>query len=170
MITREEENFLKTVPVSNKVYVKPFNKRVEEISRGIISKVKRIFPELEVLHMVASALEISGQNDIDIYILCGREDFDKYLPGLEKVFGKRDKKSIIQWSFKENGFDVELYLTDPSNPTMQRQIKVFEILKSNKKLLGEYEKLKRSMNGKSFRGYQRKKYEFYNKILMDNKL
>ncbi len=165
MITREEENFLKTIPTFQKVFVRPFDSKTKEVAEKIISKVKDIFSEIRILHMGASALGISGQNDIDIYILCSESDFDKYIPGLEKVFGKRDKKSVIQWGFKKNRFDVELYLTDPNTPSMQRQIKVFKILKSNKELLKEYEKIKESMNGKSFREYQRKKYEFYNRIL-----
>lgn len=52
---------------------------------------------------------------------------------------------------------------------MKKQIAVIEILKNNKGLLKKYEKLKESMNGKSFREYQEKKYEFYHRIL-DNKI
>ena len=50
----------------------------------------------------------------------------------------------------------------------ERQIKVFEILKSDEKLLKEYEELKLSFDGKSYKDYQRAKYEFYNKILTTN--
>jgi len=50
---------------------------------------------------------------------------------------------------------------------MKRQIRVFEILKNNERLLKEYEELKENMNGKSFREYQKRKYEFYHKILGD---
>ncbi len=170
MITKGEEDFLKNIPISKKTSVNPFDPKSKLIAEQIISKLNNVFPELKVLHMGASALGISGQNDIDIYILCEEKDFDKYFSGLEKIFGKRDDKNVIQWSFKKDGFDIELYLTDPNSPSMQRQIKVFEILKPNKELLKEYEKLKESMNGKSFREYQRKKYEFYNKILTSNKL
>jgi len=52
-------------------------------------------------------------------------------------------------------------LTEPPD----RQIKVYDILKSNKELLKEYEELKLKFNGKSFIDYQRAKYMFYNKIL-----
>ena len=48
---------------------------------------------------------------------------------------------------------------------MKQQMAVFKILKNDKEFLKKYESLKVSMNGKSFKEYQRKKYEFFNKIL-----
>lgn len=53
---------------------------------------------------------------------------------------------------------------------MQKQIKVYEILKNDQKLLKKYENLKSSLNGKSFKKYQTKKYEFYNRILHPHKI
>ncbi len=58
-----------------------------------------------------------------------------------------------------------MYLTDPTTPSMQEQIKTFEILKNDPKLLKEYEQIKLSADGQSFREYMRRKYEFFNKIL-----
>jgi GrpB-like predicted nucleotidyltransferase (UPF0157 family) len=48
---------------------------------------------------------------------------------------------------------------------MQRQIRVFELLRDRPDLLVEYEKLKWQLKGQSFRIYQKAKYEFYNRIL-----
>lgn len=167
MLTNDEESFLKTISVSQKVSIKPFDNKITEISEEIISKIKKAFSDLEVLHLGASGLGISGQNDIDIYALSNPKNFNKYLPELIKIFGKplhKHEKSI-EWKFKRFGFDVEFYLTDPKSPSMQRQIQIYNILKSNKKLLKEYENLKLSFNGKNFRDYQKAKYEFYNRIL-----
>lgn len=167
MISEEEKTFLKTIPASKKVFIKPFNPKIKEISEEIISKIRNLFPALKVLYMGASSLGISGQNDIDIYTLSNPKNFNKYLPELIKIFGKPLHKhdKSIEWKFKRSGFDVEFYLTDPKSPSVQRQIQIFNILKSNKKLLKEYENLKLSFNGKSFRDYQKAKYEFYNRIL-----
>lgn len=71
----------------------------------------------------------------------------------------------IAWKFRKQGYDIEFYLTDPSSVPMKRQIAVFYALKRNKNLLKEYEVLKEKFNGKSFKDYQKKKYEFYHKIL-----
>ena len=141
----------------------PFDSKAKEVGDSIIRKIKSNLTNIEILFMGATALEIAGQNDIDIYLLSKPKDFDKHLPALEKLFGKpkHAHKTFIEWSFTENNYPVELYLTEPP----ERQIRVFEILKSNPRLLKEYEELKLEFNNQSFRDYQRAKYEFYNRIL-----
>lgn len=163
MLTKDEKDFLAKIPVSKKVEIKQFNSQAKKVGELVVSKIKKKLPNLKVLFMGAIALGIAGQNDIDIYVLSAPGDFDKYLPALKKFFGKPKKtyKTFIEWEFVEGGYQVELYLTE----LPERQIKVFEILKSDKKLLKEYEKLKLFFDGKSFRDYQKAKYEFYNKIL-----
>ena len=48
---------------------------------------------------------------------------------------------------------------------MKEQNDIFNILKTNPDILKEYEDLKISLNGQSFREYQRQKYKFYNRVL-----
>ncbi|OGK15670.1 hypothetical protein A2862_02850 [Candidatus Roizmanbacteria bacterium RIFCSPHIGHO2_01_FULL_38_41] len=72
---------------------------------------------------------------------------------------------VCEWKFKKDELDVEFYLTDKNSKTMQKQINVFETLKNNPDLLKEYESLKSSMNEKSLKEHQKKKYEFYHRIL-----
>lgn len=172
MLTTDEIDYLNKIPKDKKVRIYPFNSRVTEIAEEIINSVHRIYPDLEIKHMGASSLKISGQNDIDIYAFSNPNDFEKYLPGLIKVFGKplHKHKTFIEWGFNKVGFDVQFCLTQKDSPTMQKQIKVFEILKNNPKLLKEYEDLKSSMNGKSFKEYQEKKYEFYHKALSSDSM
>ncbi|KKR62555.1 MAG: hypothetical protein UU02_C0044G0009 [Candidatus Woesebacteria bacterium GW2011_GWA1_40_43] len=167
MLTKDELDFLNKIPTDKKVHIYPFDPKVIGVAEDLIQSINDIYPDLEVKHMGASALGISGQNDIDIYAFSAPSDFDKFLPGLIKLFGGpfHRHETFCEWKFEREGFDVEFYLTTKDSETMQRQIKVFEILKDNKHLLGEYEKLKDSMNGESFKKYQEKKYEFYHKIL-----
>jgi GrpB-like predicted nucleotidyltransferase (UPF0157 family) len=119
--------------------------------------------------MGASGLGISGQGDIDIYALASLIEIESYFPIFQELFGepvsKRDDS--ITWEMEIEGYPIELYLTDPNSKPMQRQLKVFQILKDNPKLLDEYKDLKEKMNGKSFREYQKQKYEFYHRILDD---
>ena len=167
MLSPDEEDFLSKIPSDKVVSVKPFDQKVHQISDEIIQNIHADLPELEVRHLGASALGISGQGDIDIYIFSKPEEFDKYIPQLERIFGspKSRKFDSVAWKFEKDGHEIELYLTDPTSEPMRKQIKIFDILKSNKDLLTQYEKLKESMNGKSFKEYQRKKYEFYHRIL-----
>lgn len=166
MLTKDEKDYLAKIPASKKVSVKPFNLQAKRVGDSIVSKIKKALPDPEVLFMGATALGVAGQNDVDIYVLSKPKDFNKYLPTLKKLFGEPQHihKIFVEWKFKENGYPVELYLTEPP----ERQIKVFEILKSDKELLKEYENLKLGFDRKSFRDYQRAKYEFYNEILSAN--
>ncbi len=159
MFTPDERDYLSKIPSDKTVHIFPYNPRVGKITEKLIQSVKNIYPDLEVKHMGASALKISGQNDIDIYTFSNPKNFSKFLPGLIKLFGKplSRHETFCEWKFKKMGFDVEFYLTLKESETMQKQIRVFEILNNNFDLLKEYEKLKESMNGKSFGGYQEKK-------------
>jgi len=167
MLTWGEEDYLSKIPEDKKVKIFPYDEKIEKIANEIIGKVHNYLPELEVRHMGASSLKLSGQGDIDIYIFSRPGDFGKYKPKLVEVFGdfKNEKYDSVAWKFEEKGHDVELYLTDPTSEPMQRQIEVTQKLKESNTLRNEYKMLKEELNGKSFREYQRKKYEFYHKLL-----
>lgn len=166
-LTKDQKKYLRKIPVNKIVRIYPFDQKILKVSKKIIQAVKAIYPDLEIRHLGASALGISGQNDLDIYAFANPSDFGKFLPGLIRLFGKplHEHETFIEWNFTKNGFAVQFYLTDPNSSSMKDQRKVFEILKKNGKLLSRYEILKKTMNGKSFREYQKKKYEFFNKVL-----
>lgn len=167
MLNSDELDYLNKISPTKMVDIKPFKDEIKQIVNEITKRIKKVTPKLTILHMGASALQISGQNDIDLYILASKVKFNSHLSKLIKEFGNPKNRKIdsIAWKFNMKGYEVEMYLTDPNSKPMQRQIKVFEILKGNKTYLKEYEKLKEKMNGKSFREYQEKKYIFYHKIL-----
>lgn len=166
MLSWDEEDYLNKVLDNKVVVIKPFDFRITKIAENIVHRIHLVVPELEVRHMGASALKISGQNDIDIYIFCEENKFGNYLSKIEKIFGEKISEiSLTKWQFNVDGYEVEMYLTDPNLPTMKKQIDVFEVLKNDQKLRKEYEKLKENLNGKPFKEYQRRKYEFYHRIL-----
>lgn len=68
MLTSDEEDFLNKIPVDKKVKVYPYNPKISRIADDLIASINNIYSDLEVKHMGASALGISGQNDIDIYL------------------------------------------------------------------------------------------------------
>ncbi len=167
MLSEAQAKYLLTIPDDKTVTIYPFTLELEAIAEELVTTAQKAVPDLLVRHMGASALGLSGQGDLDIYILCSQDQFDSHLPALIEVFGEPTKRgeTSIKWAFEKNGFPVELYLTDPSSEAMQEQMKVFELLRDNEDLRKEYELLKEQMNGRSFRGYQTVKYEFYNRIL-----
>jgi len=169
MLTEKQEKYLLKIPADKIVKIIPYDLHIPSIVKNIKDKIKNSGIDLEVAFMGASALEISGQGDIDLYIFCQEKDYSIYLLKLEKVFGPRIQGiTIIKWELEKDGHEIELYLTDPNTPGVKEQIEVFNILKKDLKLLKEYENIKASANGLSFKEYMRRKYEFYNSILNIN--
>jgi len=166
VITEDERRYLEKLPDDKPAVVRPFDPNVTAVADGIAERVRRAAPGRVVRFMGASALGIAGQNDIDMYVLCPFAELDAALTGMQKEFGAPSHrgKDFIKWAFTSEGFDVELYLTDTS-PSLIRQMRVFELLQNSKELRREYERIKLGASGQSFREYQRRKYEFYNKIL-----
>lgn len=167
MLSWDEEEFISKIPPDKIVTVKPYDEAIGRVAREIIDRVQKILPGLEVRHMGASALGISGQGDIDIYIFSDPTQFYKSEPLLTAEFGEPQNRRYdsILWDFEREGHPVELYLTDPDSLPMQKQIAVYEILKKSAKLREEYQTLKEDLNGATLREYQTKKYEFYHRIL-----
>lgn len=166
MLTQNQEKYLQTIPENKIVKIIPYNPKVLEIVSEIKQKIQDAGINLAVEHMGASALGISGQGDIDLYILCDKKKYDQYLPKLEELFGKRISGiSINKWNLEIQEIEVELYITDPTAPDMKEQIEVFQKLKQNPALLTEYETIKSMADGLSFREYMRRKYEFFNDII-----
>ncbi|MEI6843001.1 MAG: GrpB family protein [bacterium] len=166
MIKESQEKYLSTLPDGKVIVVKPFDPKVQEVARKIVGNLQKVLPDLQIHFGGAAALGIAGQNDIDINILTVPKKYDEYFPIVEKLFGKPKRKGTsIKWEFVEEGFDVELYLTDKNSPNLQDQIRVFEMLSQNKGLRGEYEQTKMPYGPIDFKEYMRKKYAFFNKIL-----
>lgn len=166
MLTPNQEKYLLTIPESKIFKLQKFDLQVKKTAMVIISKIKKVLPEAKVLFMGSSALDISGQNDIDITILSnGKWEECSYV--LNKEFGESAKSNstLIKWEFVENGFEVELYLNDTITPLLQEQIDTFNLLKDNQELRDEYEKIKQLADGGSFGEYMKMKYEFFNRIL-----
>lgn len=146
-----------------KVSIKPWDSRIPAVAEKIIKKIKDKIPDADIRFMGASALKISGQNDIDIYVLCSNKDRDIYTEKLKEIFGEKTKEK--KWKFLESRFEVSIYINNPEDQKQKEQIEIFEIFKNNLKILKKYEELKLSMNGKTYKEYQIAKYEFYNKVL-----
>ena len=166
MITESQENYLASLPNGKTIIIKPFDPKAQEVAQGIVEKLKEILPESQIHFGGASALGISGQNDIDINILTTPAEYEKYIPLIQQVFGEPTKRGTsIKWEVVQEGFDVELYLTDKDSSGLQDQLKVFDILYNNQVLRKEYEQSKLPYGEIDFKDYMRKKYEFFNKIL-----
>ena len=172
MLTDEQLRYLNRIPKDRIINIYPFDPvKVEQISDSVLDRIRSSISEIwRVEFYGSSALGISGQKDIEVMILCPADLFPEYLPALIKEFGNSKPwtkgATSIGWEWEEDGYNVELYLADPDSKSTKEQLKVIEILKENRELLDEYENLKSSFDGKSYRDYQKAKYKFYNRILV----
>lgn len=165
MLTEGQKHYLKNLSsekANRKVCIKPYDVKTSAIAEKIINKIKEKLPNADIRFMGASALGISGQNDVDIYVLCTDEIKNSYIAELNKILGNYNKK---KWRLAEDEYEVSVYINNPEDQKQKEQIDIFKILKNNKNILKEYEILKESMNGKTYKEYQIAKYEFYNRVL-----
>jgi GrpB-like predicted nucleotidyltransferase (UPF0157 family) len=168
MLQPDEQKYLDNLPENQSqkiVKIYPYNSEIATIADSVIKKLHDKLPDTNIAFIGASALQISGQNDIDIYILEPQFKHENDLVLLNSLLGQRENN---HWSWSEHGYEVSVYLADPNTPTLKKQIDVFNKLKTNPELLNEYEKLKLDMDGKTYKEYQTAKYQFYNKILSNN--
>ena len=169
MLTEAQQRYLLTIPETSVASVNPWDPKAAEFAKNIISKINALIPEVEVFWSGALALGISGLNDIDLSILSSPADFEKHLPKLVSVLGEPIKKGEenILWRTTLGGYKVDAYLGDKDSESIQLHKRIFNILKNDPRLLDEYRLLKEAANGLPFREYQKRKYEFYNRILGD---
>jgi hypothetical protein len=167
MLKPDQARYLETIPKDKVVTIQPYTQHQQEVADIIIAEVKSVSPDIDIRLLGAVGLKISGQGDLDMYMLCPAADFHHYLPGLIEKLGPplHEHPESVEWGFTRDGIEVELYLTDPTSAPMQDQLKIYEILSTDEQLRLEYEKLKADANAKPFRDYQRAKYEFYNRLL-----
>jgi hypothetical protein len=167
MLTEGQINYLSKVPDDQRMVVKPFNPKGLEVVNHIISEIKAVEPDLEVICIGSLPLKIAGQEDIDINAFCVKAEQEKHIPNFKKLYGEPSRvgKNSIGWAFTREGYSVDVWLTDPTVETTQQQLKIFNILKNDPELLKEYEQIKLTAKDLPYKQYQIKKYEFYNRIL-----
>jgi len=165
MLTEGQKNYLNNLSNERSeglITITPYNPKTDLIAEKVVKQIKEILPESDIRYMGASALKISGQNDVDIYIISTNDLKETYLSKLSVKFGNQIKR---KWQWFDDGIEVSVYVSDPSDAKFQEQLRIFDILKHTPEILKKYEVLKESMNNRSYKEYQIAKYEFYNKVL-----
>ena len=171
MLTQNQDRYLETIPEDKLTHIQDFKPAVKEASGKVVEKIKEGNPDWNVWPMGSSELGIAGQNDIDINIPIKPAEVPNYLPRLKALFGepRQSEKLPMKWVFEQDGFEVELYLTDGTSETFKEHLAVFTEIKYRSDLRLRYEEIKKNFDGKSFKEYMRAKYEFFNDILESQK-
>lgn len=146
---------------------KPWNESTKIVAEDVIGQIRAVAPHLEVLYMGASALGLPGDNDIDLDVLCDKNDLDFNTILLSKVLGTPKeiiRDDITKWEFAYRGLVVDCILSDPKYSHVSRQKKIFEILQSSPEVREAYIRIKQECDRKPYSVYKEKKAKFFDKI------
>ena len=166
MLTKIQNEYLNSLSKERSeesIFVHPYDPRTDIVAEKIIRQIKQLIPEADIKYIGGSALKISGQNDVDLYIICPSEVKEDYFSRLFVKFGDQ-KRNKWQW---HDDYDIKttVYLSDPNDRKFTEQLDFFDVCKIKPEVAKEYEAVKESVSGKSYREYQIAKYEFYNRVL-----
>ncbi len=167
MLTSTQEKYLASIPETEIAKVNLWDPTAAEFAKDLIRQLRDALPNTEVFWSGALALGISGLNDIDLSILAKLEDFGTDIPKIVSILGEPKVKGVekVLWRTIKNGYRVDAYLGSKDSEDIKLHKKIFQILSADPNLLKEYELLKADANGTPFREYQKRKFEFYNRIL-----
>ena len=170
MLTKTQKERLANMPVekANKVvHIKPYNPTTSSIARKIINQIKKTIPKVRLKFMGASALGIAGLNDIDIWIFCSLEQREKYIRKLSIIF-KSKISERFDWKWTEQSIPISVKLANTKDINVQGQLVHFKVFSKNKDILKNYEDLKISLNGKTYREYATAKKDFLMRMYFMN--
>lgn len=162
MLTLKQEEYLAKIPENIIAVIKPWNPKAAEYAKTLVKKIELL--GLEVFWEGSLALEIPGQNDIDLYIFSAPKDFNRYLPDITHILAEPTYilPEKILWRIEKDDYKIDSTLTDKNNPEVLKDKIFYTSLKENPNLLQEYAGLK--VPGLSAREYFTRKNEFYNKV------
>lgn len=170
MLNEGQQRFLDSLSpeTSNRmVELKPWSPEAFRLAEKLKAELAAL-TNCEVSLTGSLAYRISGEEDIDLTILCPRAQQERCMYQLEAVLGNCKKRydALITWEVLREGFHVGVWLVDPEfSPSAKASKQLDDAFKENPDLVRQYEQLKISMNGKTFKEYQAAKYEFYNRVL-----
>jgi len=169
MLIPSQEKWLAQLNDTDSMDIYPYDPKCPEIFEKFKKFVKsKIKGDLKIIHYGASSLGISGQDEIDVYILVSPEDFEDMVSKVCAIFGEtqslgENKRARYKVIFK--GKKIDLFVSNEEHEEWQNNVKFNSYLRENLEALEEYKMIKENLSGKSTREYYRAKVEFINKIL-----
>lgn len=168
MLTKEQEKWLSHLGDENKIDIIPYNPKTKAVFKIIKKDLIKLLGKTRISHRGSTALKISGQGEIDLYIPATKKNFNIYLDKLIKYLGQPgglyplERVRFVKYI---DGIKIEIFLINKNNSGWKNCIRFERYLKKNPKSLCEYERLKTIIRGVSTRKYYTVKTKFINKIL-----
>jgi GrpB-like predicted nucleotidyltransferase (UPF0157 family) len=168
MLTAEQKKWLNHLNNSDSVGITAYNPKVKFVFKKIKAELTGILGEVQVLHKGSSALKISGQGEIDLYLPIAKKDFNPVLEKLKRHLGEPgsvyDLRRVRFVKYIDNT-KIEIFIINRNSLDWKNLIKFEKYLKRHPRELKAYEKLKIDNAGRTTKDYYTKKTEFINKIL-----
>jgi GrpB-like predicted nucleotidyltransferase (UPF0157 family) len=172
MISEEQQKWLNHLSDTEKICIIPYNPKTKIIFQNIKKDLIKVLGKTRISHRGSTALEISGQGEIDLYIPANKKDFNVYLNKLILFLGKPGSIYPLQRVRFVKFIDdikVEIFLINKNCSDWKNGIKFENYLKRNPIILKKYEKLKNNCNGFSMKNYYTEKVKFINYVLKKHK-
>ncbi len=169
MLTKEQKNWIASLNDKDLIRIIPFDSSCNEKFEIIKQKIQfKLWSSTKVEHHGASSLWISGQDEIDVYILASEFEFDNTVLKIQSIFGK--PKSLgankrARFKAELNGKHIDIFAVNKDHEEWKKHMKFKSYLLNNPNILKQYQTLKEKNAGKSTREYYRSKLEFINEVL-----
>jgi GrpB-like predicted nucleotidyltransferase (UPF0157 family) len=164
MLTSDQKKWLDHLSDTEKVVIVPYNPKTRTIFKVIKIELIKILGKVKVLHRGSTAMKISGQGEIDLYIPVCKKDFNNTVAKLAKHLSEPGSL----YEFKRARFvkyidniKIEIFVINKNDIGWKTSVKFENYLSNNPKALNEYEKLKSRANGLSIKEYYTLKDNLY---------
>jgi GrpB-like predicted nucleotidyltransferase (UPF0157 family) len=169
MLTPEQEIWIEHLSDTDQVTILPYDPAAPQIFAVVQQKIRTVLgPETQVEHRGATRLEISGQDEIDVYVPVAESHFDARLETLAAAFGRPRShypRERARFVLIEAGKHVDIFLINAASQSWQNGIKFENFLRAHPDILDQYRLLKEAGHGLSTREYYRRKVPFFNQIV-----
>jgi len=169
VITPAQQKWLDHLSDHDLVRIKPFDPSAPQKFEAVCRKIRSVLGEsAQVEHRGATSLEISGQDEIDVYIPVPAAQFDELIEPLTAAFGpprSHYPRERARFVVIEDSKHVDIFLINAESAGWLDSVKFEAYLKTHQDALEAYRLLKEAGDGLSVREYYRRKIEFINQIL-----
>lgn len=172
MITKDQQKWLDHLRTDDEIVIKPFDPESPKIFEEIKDRVVDALGEVRVEHRGASALGISGQDEIDIYVPVAPNDFDGTVTKMSSAFGEpRSNYPLVRARFHLEGYEknIDVFVINEEDAGWVDSEIFTNWLLTHKEALEEYKKMKERGAGLSTKEYYTRKIEFINGVLIKAK-
>lgn len=168
MLSKADRTWLEHLSNSEKVELLPYDPNAKRLFNKQKKEILSILGQAtDVLHVGASDMGISGQNEIDVVIPVTPDMFDVVVAKLKKAYGDPDSfypKRRSRFDRYLMGKKMEVAVVDKHSQEWQKTIAFHKYIKTHPNSLENYRKLKEKYSKAGKKDYYKKKMEFINDI------